>query len=116
VKHDGGAGGDAGSMTPMLSADGQFVAFDSAAGDLVDNDGNGTTDVFRAATGGPPACVGDCSYDDAVTVDEIIEGVNIALGLRPVVDCLPFDTSDDGTVTVEEIIAAVNAVLIGCPM
>ncbi len=63
----------------------------------------------------PRPCTGDCSLDGAVTVDEIITGVAIALGERPVDDCLPFDNDGDDQVTVTEIVAAVNASLVGCP-
>jgi Tol biopolymer transport system component len=44
-----GAGGepaDSSSFSPVISADGRYVAFDSAAGNLVGGDGNGTGDVF----------------------------------------------------------------------
>src|SRR6266545_1483859 len=44
-----GAGGepaDASSFSPAISADGRYVAFDSAAGNLVGGDGNGGEDVF----------------------------------------------------------------------
>jgi Tol biopolymer transport system component len=37
---------DAGSGSVAISADGRFVAFDSASGDLVSNDTNGVVDVF----------------------------------------------------------------------
>jgi hypothetical protein len=50
-----------------------------------------------------------------VTVDELIKGVNIALGVAAVEDCSAFDTSDDGSVTIDELIAAVNNALTGCP-
>jgi sugar lactone lactonase YvrE len=55
------------------------------------------------------ACTGDCDGDGQVTVDEILIGVNIALNLRPLTDCPPFDAGNDGQVTIEEILAAVNA-------
>src|SRR5205809_8124080 len=45
VASDGTEGNDV-SMGSALSADGRFVAFDSAATDLVAGDTNGTTDVF----------------------------------------------------------------------
>src|SRR5437762_3224846 len=45
VASDGTQGNNASSY-PALSADGRFVAFDSAATDLVACDTNGTTDVF----------------------------------------------------------------------
>ncbi len=61
------------------------------------------------------ACVGDCSGDVAVTVDEIVTGVNIALGTASVTSCTNFDGNDDGQVTVDEIVTAVNFALTGCP-
>ncbi len=42
----GGAGGNARSSQPAVSGDGQFVAFESAASDLVAKDTNGIADVF----------------------------------------------------------------------
>jgi hypothetical protein len=78
--------------------------------------------LFSAA--GPPAtasatsvgfCVGDCNGDGAVTVDELIRGISIALGNRPLNDCPTFDPSDDGLVTVDEIVSAVANGLSGCP-
>ena len=42
---DGAPNGAAGA--PAISADGRVVAFESAAPNLVDNDGNGAPDVFR---------------------------------------------------------------------
>jgi hypothetical protein len=60
-------------------------------------------------------CVGDCNGDGEVTVDEILIGVNIALGSRPVGDCPSFDANMDGQVTVDEIIQATNNALSGCP-
>lgn len=66
----------------------------------------------------PPAvlpCVGDCGGDGAVTVDEIITGVAIALGIREMAACPPFDGGGDGEVDVTEIVQAVNASLVGCP-
>jgi len=60
------------------------------------------------------ACVGDCGGDDEVTVDEIITGVNIALGVASPSACPAFDPSGDGQVTVDEILQAVNRALTGC--
>src|SRR5713226_470159 len=42
----GGTEGNAASLGSALSADGRFVAFDSAATDLVAGDTNGVSDVF----------------------------------------------------------------------
>jgi hypothetical protein len=49
-----------------------------------------------------------------VTVDELITGVNIALGATPLSACPVFDPSGDGAVTVDEILQAVNNALNGC--
>lgn len=59
-------------------------------------------------------CVGDCGDDGAVTVDEIIRGVNIALGTATVGSCAAFDVNSDGAVTVDDLVKAVNAALNGC--
>lgn len=61
-----------------------------------------------------PACVGDCNGDTAITVDEILLGVNIALGLTPMSACAPFDTDASGTLTVDELVASVDGALRGC--
>ncbi|HVM97974.1 MAG TPA: hypothetical protein VMT89_16385, partial [Candidatus Acidoferrales bacterium] len=61
------------------------------------------------------ACVGDCSGDGEVTIDEILLGVNIALDNKPVSSCSSFDANGDGEVSIDEIILAVNAALFGCP-
>jgi hypothetical protein len=62
-----------------------------------------------------PLCVGDCSLDMTVTVDELLAMVNIALGNALVTTCDAGDLNHDGQVTVDEILAAVNYALIGCP-
>jgi len=46
VSQDGVTPGDGASTSPMISADGRFVVFESAASNLVPNDTNGTDDVF----------------------------------------------------------------------
>ncbi len=63
---------------------------------------------------GAQDCVGDCNGDEEVTINELIIGVNIALGNATVDDCPAFDTNDDGEVTINELIAAVNNALSGC--
>jgi len=59
-------------------------------------------------------CVGDCTNDDRVSVDELVKGVTIALGHTPVKDCRAFDRNDDERVSINELVAAVNAALRGC--
>jgi len=65
--------------------------------------------------GAQAQCVGDCNSDGEVTVDEIITGVNIALGTSALNTCFAFDGSGDGQVTVDEILTGVNNALVGCP-
>ena len=64
----------------------------------------------------PPPCVGDCSGDRSVTVDELITMVNIALGNGDVISCSTGDTNMDRKITIDEILTAVNNGLIGCPI
>ena len=61
------------------------------------------------------ACTGDCGVDGEVTVDEVLTGLNIALGLRAISECTAMDANQDGTVTVDEIITALSYALAGCP-
>jgi len=67
----------------------------------------------------PPAaatCAGDCDGSGSITVDEILRGVNIALGVLPLGDCPAFDADGSGAVEVDELIASVNFALAGCPV
>lgn len=59
-------------------------------------------------------CVGDCSGDGEVTVDEIIAGVNLALGITPLGSCPSFDANGDNAVTIDELVRSVSAALEGC--
>jgi len=63
---------------------------------------------------GEASCPGDCNGDGAVTVNELIVGVNIALGTTMVSACPQFDRDDDGAVSISEIIGAVQSALSGC--
>jgi hypothetical protein len=63
----------------------------------------------------PAACIGDCSADGQVTVDELVKGVNIALGTALLSDCAAFDKNGDQRVMVDELVTAVNNALSGCP-
>lgn len=62
----------------------------------------------------PPACVGDCNGNGTVSVDELIQGVNINLGNAEVSACPAADRNGDGQVRVDELIAAVTRALDGC--
>ena len=59
-------------------------------------------------------CAGDCNGDGTVAINELIVGVNIALGSAQVSACSSFDTNGDGMVAINELIAAVNNALGGC--
>jgi hypothetical protein len=60
------------------------------------------------------ACAGDCNGDGSVAINELIGGVNIALGNVPVDSCSSFDRNGNGSVSIDELIAAVNAAQTGC--
>ena len=60
-------------------------------------------------------CPGDCNGNGAVTINELIVGVDIALETEAIATCPAFDVSGDGVVTVNEIILGVNASLNDCP-
>jgi pseudomonalisin len=77
--------------------------------------GLGTPDVGVLAQAlGVTICSGDCNGDGKVTVDEILRGVNIALGTELLSACGSFDSNGDGRVTVDELIAATAHALNGC--
>jgi hypothetical protein len=63
----------------------------------------------------PPACVGDCDGNGAVTVDELVLGVRIALGNAQISECPAFDQDASETVTVDELVQGVSNALNGCP-
>lgn len=63
----------------------------------------------------PPRCSGDCNFDARVTIDELILGVNMALGSLPRVACPPADANNDSEVTIDELVSAVKAALGSCP-
>ena len=69
-------------------------------------------------TMGPPptlgACIGDCNGNGEIAINELITGVNIALGSANVGTCPSFDSNSSGDVGINELIAAVNASLNGC--
>ncbi len=60
--------------------------------------------------------MGDCGGDGAVTVDELVIAVNIALGSAGADTCTPVDVDGDGAVTIDELVGAVKAALAGCPV
>jgi len=75
----------------------------------------GPTSTPTATPSSVSGCMGDCNGDGVVTVDEIITGVDIALGDVELFACDVMDDNGDDAVTVDEILAAVNNALDGCP-
>lgn len=109
---DGGGGA---STDGQLTVEGTAGQADAATASPTD----GTYAVvggFWVAFAGRPigGCVGDCSRNGTVTVDEIVIGVNIALDTQSLERCPSFDADGNGDVTVDELIRSVNGALIGC--
>jgi hypothetical protein len=90
-------------------------------------DGTTTTPTVSPTSGGgdtptptftptPEAseCVGDCNGNGQVAINELIQGVNIALGRAEVDQCRSLDRNMDDNVAINELIAAVNNALKGC--
>lgn len=65
-------------------------------------------------TATPTPCAGDCDGDGAVSVAELVRGVNILLGSLRVSRCVALDFGHDGRVSVDELVKAVNGALKGC--
>ena len=59
-------------------------------------------------------CVGDCAGNRTVTVDELVKGVNIALGNAALDQCSAFDCNHNRHVTVDCLMQAVDNALNGC--
>lgn len=75
-----------------------------------------TFSLVMLLTGQALACACDCDASGETTIDEILSGVNIALGTRQLADCRPCDVDAGGSVDVDEVIAAISAALTGCPI
>ncbi|MBI1813728.1 MAG: PD40 domain-containing protein [Deltaproteobacteria bacterium] len=68
----------------------------------------------RAPTPTPGLCFGDCDDNGAVTVDELVKGVHIALDETTYAGCPRADSDGNRHVTIDELILALNASLYGC--
>lgn len=60
-------------------------------------------------------CVGDCDGGNSVAINELVTGVNIALGSGDLSTCPSFDANDSGSVEINELVTAVNNALGSCP-
>jgi len=67
------------------------------------------------ATQTPVTCAGDCDAHGTVTSDELVTGLDIALGHLPTQSCPGLDGNNDGRVTVDELLKAINAAVTDCP-
>jgi pimeloyl-ACP methyl ester carboxylesterase len=61
-------------------------------------------------------CAGDCDGNGAVSVDEVVRGVNILLGIAPIDQCPAFDCHGTGVVSIDCLVQGVSRLLEGCPL
>jgi hypothetical protein len=102
-------------MTATATSTGTFVPTQAPTHTLTPTvQPSPTPTVYQTTVPTLSLCVGDCDGNDVVTVDELVRGVNIALGFAEVEECPAFDENEDGSVTVDELVEAVNAALTGC--
>lgn len=72
--------------------------------------------ILLLAGGAQARCTGDCGGGGAaVTIEELVLGVNVALGIAPPVSCPAYPACDVGPVCVADLIRAVRHALDGCP-
>ena len=64
--------------------------------------------------GAAQECTGDCNRNHAVEVNELVIGVNIALGTQPIAACQAF-AGAAGTVGIPQLVRGVKNALEGCP-
>lgn len=60
------------------------------------------------------SCVGHCNGTGSITIDDLVKGVDIALGNASLDDCASLDDNHDDRVTVDELTKGVNEALNGC--
>ncbi len=73
-----------------------------------------TTRQTPTPTPTPIPCIGDCSDDTQVTIDELLTMVNIALGSADIGTCSAGDANHDKQITIDEVLRAVNNALSEC--
>lgn len=61
-----------------------------------------------------PACLGDCNRDGAVSIDELVTGVNIAVGAAPINRCYALDRNTNRSVEIDELVGGTLHALDGC--
>ncbi len=68
-----------------------------------------------AAAAPAGSCTGDCNGDRAVTIDELISGVQLALTGRSAGACARFDPNADDRVSIDELVEGVERAVNRCP-
>ena len=104
------------TLTPISTATATNTATATVpqTGESSSTPGTGTPTRTPTATPIPINCIGDCNSDGTVTINELILGVDIALGFGSVEQCVAFDANGDTLVTINELIAGVSNALSGC--
>jgi hypothetical protein len=69
--------------------------------------------AYEADAAAPEVCTGDCDGNGMAAIQELVLGVNIALGRKPRNACSAF-ASPDGMVDIAQLITGVNNALGGC--
>ena len=92
---------------------------DQAACDVTANTQNRSNVTFTdgkvtVTTGNTNPCVGDCNSNHTVAINELVVGVNIALGLAQPSTCVAFEDQNQ-MVTISQLVKGVNNALNGCP-
>ncbi len=72
--------------------------------------------ISSATPASAQQCPGDCNRDGEVLINELVMGVNIALGTGRMTLCLNFDPNGDDKVSIDELVRGVRAALDGCPI
>ena len=70
--------------------------------------------VVATSAAAQDLCIGDCDSNGAVRIDELLVGVNIALGRAPLARCSGFDTNANGVLQVNELLSGVRSSIDGC--
>ena len=106
-----------------IDADAPAGTYPLVAGEMLGSDPDGGAVPLIGVDGvvtvdepPPPACAGDCDGSGAVSINELLIGVNILIGSAAPAQCTAVDTNGDGMVAVNELIQAVNAALGSCPV
>ncbi|MBI3785777.1 MAG: hypothetical protein HY270_20480 [Deltaproteobacteria bacterium] len=78
--------------------------------------GNCCACATHTPTPTPPevGCIGDCNGDGALTINELVLLLNMALDRTALSACPAGDANGDGAITVDEIVVAVGNSLNGC--